>query len=1332
NIAEYINQFEQLNHKLKTYKIELPSPVLAYQLLKNANLPKSKRDLARATIAELKYDDMKRQIKAIYDSCTTDDKTTEDTSDILVENEQAYYSRNNYYANRGRNFRGSRYRGRGGANYRGSRQEDSRAPQAQPSTRYRNCPDENGNPTRCKICGSIYHYYRDCPDADKKDLSLQHLKIQLFTQESGVELCFLEQMVSETLSCAVIDPGCPSNVCGKNWLNCYLDSLPNREDVTETKSKKSYQFGPSQVYQSLKKVNIPINIGGKPGHILTDVVDCEVPLLLSKHSIKEAGGQLDFVKDTITLFGTEIKLQHTSSGHYCIPISPKQILVNRNIAPEAPIELYLTINDLNTKSKEEKKSIAVKLHKQFGHPVDSTKLKTIVKDAEIKDDELLRLIDQVTEECDICTRYRKARARPVVSLSLSKEFNGCLAMDLKFITINDKKYIVFHMIDLFTRYSAASVIKSKHKEVIVDEILKHWVAIFGSPQSIFADNGGEFNNELLRDVAELLDVSIASTAAESPWSNGVVERHNATLGNMIHKIVADTQCSIQNALVWAVSAKNALSNNLGYSPNQLVFGRNPNLPSTLTSQLPALRTKTSSELVAEHLNALHSARRAFIQAESSKRIKTALSRQTRTTTSKEFNNGDTVYYKRNSDKDWHGPGTIIGIDGKVVVVRHGGNVLRVSPCHLTKANKEKSGSSPKEILIVPDEDEQPHVPIPELFDIDIVSNETVMIPVENPIAEPKLPKPDKKISEIQTVETTQPVGDKKKTDRRNKSNSQQIRLPRIGQQILFIDPDTNKEEKFIAVNRAGKANGKNKHWFNVKNLVSGVIKCVDFENIEWQPVEGEVLYSSSNNPQVLAAKQKELEKWIEYNVYEEVDNEGQETVSTRWVITEKSDKDTNTVKARLVARGFEEITTEIRTDSPTICKENLRLVSTIAVSNSWKIHSMDIKAAFLQGCPINREVFIQPPREANTSKLWKLKRTVYGLNDAPRSWYLKAAEELVKAGATRSKYDQALFFWRNKGKLQGVLCCHVDDFFYAGTRLFHEKIVSHVQKSFDLSKESFSTFQYLGLDINQTGEFVAMHQNDYIKTLQPIELKDTSKRNLTQEEKLQLKALIGQIQWVSKQTRPDLAFASCDLSNRVKDGTTDDIRLANKYLRKLQNSTAQIHLPNIGDVTKSTLYAYSDASHANLPGFKSQGGFIILIKGENGHSAPIVWTSKKVKRVVKSPLAAETLALQEAVEHAALIKALLCEIYDSEQSTFPTVCITDSKSLRDTVHTSTVVEDKGLMIDLCCLREMIQGKLITIEWVPASKQLADCLTKSTASAALLMKVLAGEAGLPSQ
>ena len=59
NITDYVNEFEQLNQKLLSYKINLPSAVLAYQLLKNANLPKDKRDLARATTADLTYDAMK-------------------------------------------------------------------------------------------------------------------------------------------------------------------------------------------------------------------------------------------------------------------------------------------------------------------------------------------------------------------------------------------------------------------------------------------------------------------------------------------------------------------------------------------------------------------------------------------------------------------------------------------------------------------------------------------------------------------------------------------------------------------------------------------------------------------------------------------------------------------------------------------------------------------------------------------------------------------------------------------------------------------------------------------------------------------------------------------------------------------------------------------------------------------------------------------------------------------------------------------------------------------------------------------------------------------------
>ncbi len=62
-------------------------------------------------------------------------------------------------------------------------------------------------------------------------------------------------------------------------------------------------------------------------------------------------------------------------------------------------------------------------------------------------------------------------------------------------------------------------------------------------------------------------------------------------------------------------AKNSLAMWNGYSSHQLVFGKNPNLPNILQARISALDEFTSSEIFAEHLNALHSAREGFIQSE---------------------------------------------------------------------------------------------------------------------------------------------------------------------------------------------------------------------------------------------------------------------------------------------------------------------------------------------------------------------------------------------------------------------------------------------------------------------------------------------------------------------------------------------------------------------------------------------------------------------------------------------------------------------------------------------------------------------------------------------
>ena len=74
----------------------------------------------------------------------------------------------------------------------------------------------------------------------------------------------------------------------------------------------------------------------------------------------------------------------------------------------------------------------------------------------------------------------------------------------------------------------------------------------------------------------------------------------------------------------------------------------------------------------------------------------------------------------------------------------------------------------------------------------------------------------------------------------------------------------------------------------------------------------------------------------------------------------------------------------------------------------------------------------------------------------------------------------------------------------------------------------------------------------------------------------------------------------------------------------------------------------------------------------------LAWQSRKLKRVVKSTLTAETLALQEVIEAAIMIKAMFLEILnvDVHNEILPLKCVTDSKSLHDAVYSSKTLTEK--------------------------------------------------------
>ena len=212
-------------------------------------------------------------------------------------------------------------------------------------------------------------------------------------------------------------------------------------------------------------------------------------------------------------------------------------------------------------------------------------------------------------------------------------------------------------------------------------------------------------------------------------------------------------------------------------------------------------------------------------------------------------------------------------------------------------------------------------------------------------------------------------------------------------------------------------------------------------------------------------QKKEIENWVKNEVFEEVEDTGQNVITVRWVVTEKENEGKTITKARLVARGFEENTESLRKDSPTCSKETVRILLSLASLKSWDCHTLDVKSAYLQGNKIERDVYLKPPPEFFNGKLWKLKKTVYGLCDAARAWYTRVRDELTSLSAKRCSLDSSLFMWYKNGKLEGMVSIYVDDFIWAGSTNFEICVIEKLRSKFLIGSSASRSFRYVGLNV---------------------------------------------------------------------------------------------------------------------------------------------------------------------------------------------------------------------------------------------------------------------------
>ena len=151
------------------------------------------------------------------------------------------------------------------------------------------------------------------------------------------------------------------------------------------------------------------------------------------------------------------------------------------------------------------------------------------------------------------------------------------------------------------------------------------------------------------------------------------------------------------------------------------------------------------------------------------------------------------------------------------------------------------------------------------------------------------------------------------------------------------------------------------------------------------------------------------------------------------------------------------------------------------------------------------------------------------------------------------------------------------------------------------------------------------------------------------------------------------------------------------------------------------LFVYINAFFSNLKDGGSERAYLVLLLDESDNCNLITWQSKQLKRIPRSSLAAETIALLDDIDAGVYIAQLFFEVLKVR---FPITILTDSKPLCDAIQSNKFVQNERLRIDIDAIKEpLMKQEIHEIKWINSTQQLADILTKTGANTSLLLNVL---------
>ncbi|KAL8160866.1 hypothetical protein V2J09_012355 [Rumex salicifolius] len=471
---------------------------------------------------------------------------------------------------------------------------------------------------------------------------------------------------------------------------------------------------------------------------------------------------------------------------------------------------------------------------------------------------------------------------------------------------------------------------------------------------------------------------------------------------------------------------------------------------------------------------------------------------------------------------------------------------------------------------------------------------------------------------------------------------------------------------------------------------------------------------------------------------------GHKAVGSKWVFKTKRDSlgQIERHKARLVAKGFnqKEGIDYNETFSPVSKKDSLRIILALVAHFDLELHQMDVKTAFLNGS-LEEEVYMSQPEgfveDGKEDLVCLLRKSIYGLKQASRQWYIKFHDTITAFGFTENIVDQCIYL-KVSGSKFAFLVLYVDDILIAGSDLsLLKETKSFLSSNFEM-KDMGEASYVIGIEISRdrSQRTLGLSQKAYISkvlerfsmtgcnsSIVPIQKGD--KLNLKQcpksdEEHKRMQdipyaSIVGSLMYAQVCTRPDISFAVGVLGRYQSNPGMEHWKAAKKVLRYLQGTKS--HMLTYRHSDQLEVIGYTDSDFGGCEDSrKSTSGYVFVLAG-----GAISWKSAKQTIIASSTMEAEFVACFEATNQGLWLRNFISGLSVLSSIARPLKIFCDNAAAvffsKNDRYSKGI---KHMEMKYLSVKEEVRKRTVSVEHISTSANIADPLTKGLPPKTFLM------------